>query len=150
MFDTIVLAIDGSDHSEVAVATVGTLITEGAIGTVHLLHVVPPRASEMMLASDAYIGVEHAYVTTLDHETALGKEMLDQAARMLREAGDSPVHTHLTTGDPARTIVDLAGELDADLIVMGRRGLGGFTGLLLGSVTKKVQHATTAAVLTVV
>ena len=150
MFDTVVLAIDGSDHSEKAVATVGTLITEGVVGTVHLVHVVAPRPSEMVLASDAYIGVEHAYVTTLDHETAIGREMLDHAAKTLRALGDSPVHTHLSTGDPARIIVDLAGELAADLIVMGRRGLGGFTGLLLGSVTKKVQHASTAGVLTVV
>lgn len=104
----------------------------------------------MMLASDAYVGVEHAYVATLDHEMAVGRQMLDNASRLLRAAGDTPVHTHLTTGDPARTIVDLSSELGADLIVMGRRGLGGFTGLLLGSVTKKVQHASTAAVLTVV
>jgi nucleotide-binding universal stress UspA family protein len=150
MFDTVVLAIDGSDHSERAVVSVVTLIAEGVIGTVHLLHVVPPRPSEMVLASDAYVGVEHAYVTTLDHEIAIGREMLDRTARRLRKAGDSPIHTHLSTGDPARMIVDLAVDLDADLIAMGRRGIGGFGGMLLGSVTKKVQHVSTAAVLTVV
>lgn len=150
MFDTVVLALDGSDHSDRAVQTVMTMIAEGVIGSVHLVHVVAPRASEMVLASDAYIGVEHAYVTTLDHETALGREMLDRTARSLRDAGDSPVHTHLSSGDPARMIVDIAGELDADLIVMGRRGLGGFGGLFLGSVTKKVQHVSRAAMLTVV
>lgn len=150
MFNTVVLAIDGSGHSDQAVTCVGALIADGAIGTVHLSHVVAPRPSEMMLASDAYIGVEHAYVATLDHEMAVGRQMLDNAAKSLRESGDIPVHTHLTTGDPARMIVDLSSEIGADLIVMGRRGLGGFTGLLLGSVTKKVQHASTAAVLTVV
>lgn len=149
MFDTVVLAIDGSDHSERAVTTVVQLIAGGVIGTVHLLHVVPPRASEMALASDAYIGVEHAYITTLDHETALGREMLDRTARTLRKAGDSPIHTHLSTGDPARLIVELADDVGAGLIVMGRRGLGGFGGLLLGSVTKKVEHVSSAAVLTV-
>ena len=150
MFDTVVLAIDGSDHSERAVTTVAELITAGVIGAVHLLHVVPPRASEVVLASDAYVGVEHAYITTLDHETALGREMLDRIAGTLRKAGDSPISTHLSTGDPARMIVELADDVGAGLIVMGRRGLGGFGGLLLGSVTKKVEHGSSAAVLTVV
>jgi nucleotide-binding universal stress UspA family protein len=43
-------------------------------------------------------------------------------------------------GPPARTLLDAA--RDADLVVVGSRGHGGFTGLLLGSVSLHVaQHA---------
>ncbi|HUO45666.1 MAG TPA: universal stress protein [Acidimicrobiia bacterium] len=53
------------------------------------------------------------------------------------------------SGDPAATIVRLAKEVGADLIVMGSRGLGSVAGLLLGSVSHKVGHAAPCAVLTV-
>ena len=43
-------------------------------------------------------------------------------------------------GDPAEEIVRYAQEIDADLIVMGSRGLSTFGRLLLGSVSQKVLH----------
>jgi nucleotide-binding universal stress UspA family protein len=44
----------------------------------------------------------------------------------------------LSLGDPASALVDIADG--ADLVVVGSRGLGGFTGLLLGSVSHHVAH----------
>jgi nucleotide-binding universal stress UspA family protein len=46
------------------------------------------------------------------------------------------------SGDPANVALKVAREADADLIVVGRRGLGGLSKLLLGSVSEKiVAHA---------
>lgn len=43
---------------------------------------------------------------------------------------------------PAYAVLESADEVDADLVVVGSRGLGGFLGLLLGSVGKRViEHA---------
>lgn len=45
-------------------------------------------------------------------------------------------------GSPSRAVVEAGAELEADAVVVGTRGLGGFTGLLLGSVSRRVvQHA---------
>ena len=59
----------------------------------------------------------------------------------------------LGVGDDAallRVRGDEALVVAVDTLVAGRRGLGGFTGALLGSVTRRVQHETPIAVLTVV
>ena len=50
----------------------------------------------------------------------------------------APVERILVCGPAARAVLDTA--LGADLVVLGTRGLGGFPGLLLGSVTHHVAH----------
>jgi nucleotide-binding universal stress UspA family protein len=52
-------------------------------------------------------------------------------------------------GDPVTSILERAARLDADLIVMGTHGAGGFERLILGSVTEKVLRKATCPVLTV-
>jgi len=71
-----------------------------------------------------------------------------RAERMLRDAvervrNDHPsveVEATVVEGPPARVLVDMSAE--ADLLVVGSRGRGGFSGLLLGSVSHQcVLHA---------
>lgn len=74
--------------------------------------------------------------------TMLGDEVLRRAADAAREKGAKTVQTRSAQGDPADSILDMAAEVDADLIVLGHRGLGRLKTLLLGSVALKVmQHA---------
>ena len=57
------------------------------------------------------------------------------------------IDSHVVAGAPARALLDAA--KDADLLVVGSRGLGGFSGLLLGSVSQQVAHHATCPVVIV-
>ena len=67
------------------------------------------------------------------------KERLDRVVDGADASGlAAPVSRILRMGHPAGTILDQA--KGADLVVVGSRGLGGFRGLLLGSVSQQVAH----------
>ena len=57
--------------------------------------------------------------------------------------------TQVVDGDPASNIIAAAGHEKAELVVMGRRGLGNVAGLVMGSVSHKVAHLAECACLTV-
>ncbi len=57
--------------------------------------------------------------------------------------------TEILTGDPAKVIVNYSKKKKPDVIIMGSRGLGGFSKLLLGSVSRKVVDHALSSVLVV-
>ena len=59
-------------------------------------------------------------------------------AEQIATAPGVPVTTRAVQGRPARTLLDAAAG--ADLLVVGARGRGGFTGLRLGSVSQQCLH----------
>jgi nucleotide-binding universal stress UspA family protein len=71
---------------------------------------------------------------------------LSDAADKVREAGVE-VETFAREGDPADAILDVAEERDADLIIVGNKGMTGARRFLLGSVPDKVSHHAPCSVL---
>jgi nucleotide-binding universal stress UspA family protein len=65
--------------------------------------------------------------------------VLEAAAGPARNEGVE-VNTQAREGDPADAILDVAEEIDADLIVVGNKGMTGAKRFLLGSVPNKVSH----------
>ena len=57
--------------------------------------------------------------------------------------------THSVSGNVAKSIIRLAGELGSDMIIMGSRGLGIFRGALIGSVSQKVMEESSIPVMVV-
>jgi nucleotide-binding universal stress UspA family protein len=67
---------------------------------------------------------------------------LEEEVDMIREIGGQDIQAHLEFGRPDTAIVEMAEELEAGLIVMGSRGLGGVRRALLGSISDSVvRHA---------
>jgi len=138
LFSKIIVAYDGSALSKKALKKALHFMEESAAGMrpvkLEIIHV--PFAP-------SFIFGETLVATT----GAATKNMLDHAQTILDEARQFvPPHSNvkyvLRQGPPAKTILEHAEECDADLIVMGSRGLGGIREFILGSVSHNVvQHA---------
>lgn len=69
---------------------------------------------------------------------SLSAEMLTKARDRARSAGASTIQLDSRAGAVAPTILAIAEERKADMIVVGKRGAGRVSGLLLGSVSQKL------------
>ena len=74
----------------------------------------------------------------LGHYEEDAQHMLDAAVDAAGDSGDVPIERKLVTGSAASALVEEA--KGAVLLVVGSRGRGGFTGLLLGSVSQQAAH----------
>ena len=75
-----------------------------------------------------------------DELRAASEQVITEALAAVGGAGDVTVSQRVGAGGPASVLVEAA--KDAELLVLGSRGLGGFRGMLLGSVTQQVvAHA---------
>jgi len=135
---TILLATDGSKDAELA-ATAAIDFAGNFGSELHVVTVFPGSA------------YAHPYYETHFPEAAERlrrearkerQEMLEERAERIREAGGSVAQTHIRAGETAAEIVTLAEEIEADLIAIGSRGLGGVRRALMGSVSDSVvRHA---------
>ncbi|HVU77855.1 MAG TPA: universal stress protein [Gaiellaceae bacterium] len=76
---------------------------------------------------------------TFDAFREAAEKVADEAAATVQRLQPSlEVETHVAAGQPAVALIEQGAA--ADLIVVGRRGLGGFKSLLLGSVSQQVVH----------
>lgn len=97
----------------------------------------------------SYAKIEHIRITEQDLIQSAGQEIIANAKKQVRGHDAGECEAVLESGDPASKIAEIAESKDADLIVMGRRGLGDLSGLLFGSVSHKVAQAVDCCCLTV-
>lgn len=83
-----------------------------------------------------------------EHQERMAEATLRPARALLERAGISAEY-HVGIGDPASTIVELARRTRCREIVMGSRGLGRVSGLVLGSVVTKVLRLSDVPVIVV-
>ena len=127
----IVVGVDGSEHADAALDWAAR--QAGLTG------------AELEVLTT--FGPEYVFVTPLEEQKATD-EVLEGAARRVR--GVAPEIT--VTGRARRGWADqvlVEESAGAELLVVGSRGLGGFRGLLLGSVGRKCVHRSTVPVVVV-
>jgi nucleotide-binding universal stress UspA family protein len=135
----VVVGVDGSDT---AARALDWALEEGRLhgASVEVVHAwsVPYASSEKFAAV--------AFDSTPLHDAA--RRTLDAAIESADTDGlAAPVVRTLTVGSPAACILEAAAG--ADLVVVGSRGLGGFKGLVLGSVSYHIVHHATCPVVVV-
>lgn len=144
MYKHILVAVDGSDTSNLALAEAVNWAKEHKAG-LRLIHVVDE--------TPAYMMVESPYPVA-DYQKVLreaGQKVLTTCANKARNAGVA-VDTKLATVESLRqricdVINEEAANWPADLIVIGTHGRRGFNHLLLGSVAEGVIRLATKPVL---
>jgi nucleotide-binding universal stress UspA family protein len=128
----IIVGIDGSDHSRRAL--------EWALKEAAIRH-TPLTVLVVQPAIAAYTGGATAYpgdAGLADQARKTAQEETDQALARLGGSGPETVTVQAAIGIPSAVLI--AASQDADLVVVGSRGSGGFAQLVLGSVSSQVTH----------
>ncbi|MFL5840692.1 MAG: universal stress protein [Thermoleophilaceae bacterium] len=141
MNEVIVVGTDGSATAEAAVDRAGALAKlTGA--RVELVTGYREDYSSFALGT----GMSPVILTDDARKAASG--CLEKAAARLRSGG-LEVETHCMGGDAADALIDVAEATNADLIVIGSKGMRGGRRFLLGNVPNKVSHHATCSVMIV-
>jgi nucleotide-binding universal stress UspA family protein len=128
MFERVLLAVDGSEHSERAIQVAGELAKK--FGS----EVLVLNAREVLL---------------MTRSSPVGKETTEQSQTLVRQVAERLAKdgvnargesVSIVESGAAKEILEEARKFEANLIVMGTRGHSQLAGLMLGSVASKVVH----------
>jgi len=135
----ILVPVDGSEAAKKAIEVAGEL-AELRKNDVVLYYVMPDTI--------------HA-LRTLDNEQVRneiqnkGKEILDEAAKVIEKYPIVRYETKLEAGNPAVKIIEEVAAGDYELIVMGSLGMSGHKLFAMGSVANQVSHHANCSILIV-
>ncbi len=148
MFGKIVVGIDGSEPSNNALRLACDLAQKYK-SEIHLVHTPQPHTVAFALGA---VAGYHAIATMppASEVDEASEKLLNSAKAIAKECGHEITGTYMELGEPADEIIACANTCGADLIVTGRRGLGGIGSLFQGSTTQQVNHLATCACLSVI
>ena len=144
MFSKILVALDGSNPSKIALAYATDLASEQN-ADLYILSVVPHFPPALFDNGQIEFGPE------------MREEIIAGYEKLVMKTVDDLKKTHprlksiplVKEGNPATKIVDTAKSTQTDLIVVGNRGTGGILTWMLGSVSRSVSESCTVPVLVV-
>ena len=172
MIKSIVLAIDGSAPAKHAQSLAIDLASkyEARLTLVHVLthdhpskelarmaeveNLLDSKPPKVYSKGDTYSSIARFLGSENNDKEArvivlLGEQIIENASKSARQAGVANVTSKILTGDYANSILEVANQADADIIVLGRRGLSNLKGFVTGSVSHKVSQRAGCSVLTV-
>jgi nucleotide-binding universal stress UspA family protein len=135
MFERIVV---GTDGSETATEAVKTAVELAKLSNARLEIVSAYQPVPQSRLRDESQGMSGDLSHTINPREDV-QFVLDKAAGVAKQENVEVV-THPREGDPADAILDVAEENDADLVLVGNKGMTGARRFLLGSVPNKISH----------
>ena len=147
MVKKILLPLDGSDQAFKALDFASDLAEKYGAALL-VLYVVTKH--ELPESVRQFAQVEHIEgPLNWIYDEVVAKNVLVEAQDRAQRKGVTSIETLIYDGNPAKLIVEVAGSKNADLIVMGTRGLSDIKGLFMGSVAHKVNQMASCTVVTV-
>jgi nucleotide-binding universal stress UspA family protein len=135
MYSSLVVGTDGSETAKEAVRQAGQLAK--ALGArLHLVSAYEPVSETRLREERVQVPDDLQWMVNPREDV----EGVLRAAADEIEADGVDVATYAREGDHADAILDVAEEQNADLIIVGNKGMTGARRFLLGSVPNKVSH----------
>ena len=144
MFARIVVGTDGSETAKEAVRQAADL-AKNVGATLDVVSAYEPVSESRLREERREVPSDLAHVVSPKEDV---EDILKEAAKKIGGNGVQ-VETFARQGDPADAILDVAEEQNADLIIVGNKGMTGAKRFLLGSVPNKVSHHAPCSVLIV-
>lgn len=133
MYSRILVAVDGSTHSLKAARVAAELARQLNATELRVVVAFDPLPS--------YLGEPNLQVA-ISARLDEAQQVMEKTLQAIGPMPEGVLRTEILEGPAAEAILQVAETHQSELIVMGSRGLGRFTGLLLGSQSQKVvQHA---------
>ena len=145
MVKTIIVPVDGSEHSRKALEFACDLAPRYH-ARLHIVHVPDIGAHGKTLVLS---GVAITIDPSKEELQAAGRLVIESARKLATDKGCDNVSTEVMAGDAVTSILCSVEENDAEMIVMGSRGLSDLKGLLVGSVSHKLNHLARCTCVTV-
>ncbi|EFV91595.1 hypothetical protein ES5_10187 [Dietzia cinnamea P4] len=143
-YTKVVVGTDGSESSYRAVDRAARLAADAGATLVIACAYVPADPRSVSQAADQ-LG-DDAYQIRGDNPA---EDIVRGARERALAAGATQLETRTVRGAPVESLIKLADEMDADLLVVGNKGLNSLTGRLLGSVPADAARRATCDVLIV-
>ncbi len=131
----VVAAVDQTAASDAVIYTATSLASSIAGAELHFVHVIAEPPTN---------GLSPLPMNELLRE---GRTFLDRVTASASPRFGGRVVGHLGVGAPQRQILQLAADLEADLVVVGSHGKGAIARMMLGSVSQSVVNNAPCAVL---
>jgi len=131
----IVVGVDSSDGAKAALrfALEEAKLRDASLRAVHAWQFASIGAPAIEAGTQPLFGIEHA-----EAQRSVEASLEAALEEAIPDPGPVDVERRIVEGTAAGALVDES--RGADLLVVGSRGLGGFRGLLLGSVGRQVTH----------
>lgn len=115
-------------------------------GTIHLLHVVePPYGGYSSMGESMEDSLDDVFTVKL--AAKLGKDL--NALKTAHQEDSLSIKAVVKIGDPKEEIRQLAEEVQADLVIVGAKGVSDAEEFFVGSLTEKVVRSMSCPVITV-